>query len=244
MRALLVAAAPVPGSVDLVAELASRSDLDIAVDGGGAVCLDAGVTPDVVLGDFDSLSPDALARLTEAGARVVAFPTRKNHTDLELAFERARDSGATEVVVTCTTSGRLDHTLAALGALSANSALRPELAEPSVAGWVLSPQGRQSLALVGLGATVSLVATGGPAIVSATGVEWPIDRLELPPSSGLGVSNVIVAPSGATIDVHGGTVLVPIPQRARKPRPYENQITMPRCRVRRCVCGWHHTQDE
>jgi len=211
MRALLVAAAPVPGSADLVAELASRSDLVIAVDGGGAVCLDAGVTPDLVLGDFDSLSSEALAVLTDRGVRTVMFPSRKDHTDLELALDRARQSGATEVAVTCATSGRLDHTLAAMGALAANADLRPELVEPDVTGWVLSARGRSSLLLSGRGATISLLALAGPAIVSASGVEWPLEHVELLPGSGLGVSNVIVAPAGAAIGIHAGTVLVLAP---------------------------------
>ena len=213
MKALLVAAAPVAGSAELVALLAVDSDLVIAVDGGGSVCLEAGVTPDMVLGDFDSLAPEALAQLTHAGTRVVAFPTRKDQTDLELAFHEARASGATEVALTCATSGRLDHTLGALGALAVNADLCPVLTEPDAAGWVLTPQGRDAVRLAGPGATISLLAmSAGPAIVSAAGVEWPLDRFELTHGSGLGLSNIVVGEAGALITVHEGVLLVLAPR--------------------------------
>jgi thiamine pyrophosphokinase len=218
VRALLVAAAPVAGAADLVAQLATAVDLVIAVDGGGAVCLEAGISPDVVLGDFDSLAPDDLARLTNGGARAVAFPAHKDRTDLELALDEARARGAHEVVLTCATSGRLDHTLAAIGALATNADLRPVLAEPDVTGWVLSSHGRRSLTLDGREATISLLAWAETAVVSASGLEWSLDAFELHPGSGLGVSNTIVSPEGATVAVSKGTLLVLAPGDAGRPR--------------------------
>lgn len=212
MKALLVAAAPAPGSTDLVRRLAAECQVVIAVDGGGAVCLDSGVAPDTVLGDFDSISPAALQRLADGGARIVRFPTHKDRTDLELALDEARIAGADQIVLTCASSGRLDHTLAAVEVLVANADLSPELAEPQVSGWILSPAGCPQLILFGPGATVSLLATQKPAVVSATGVQWPLDRFELLPGSGLGVSNMITGPAEAQIDVFGGTLLVLAPE--------------------------------
>ena len=107
MRALLVAAAPVAGSVALVAELAPQHDLVIAVDGGGRVCLDAHVTPDLVVGDFDSLDTAVLEELRDAGARVLAFPAEKDATDLELGLAAARDAGADELTVTAVSANWL-----------------------------------------------------------------------------------------------------------------------------------------
>jgi len=218
VRVLLVAAAPREGSESLVAELAASADMTIAVDGGGAVCLAAGVVPNVVLGDFDSLTPAALERIAESGAWVVRFPAEKDETDLELALAEARSAGADEVVLTCATAERLDHTLAALGALAANADLRPELAETDLSGWVLAPGGRDSVELEGEGATVSLVALGSSAVVSATGVRWPLEAAELRPGSGLGISNVITDRAGARFSVTSGSLLVLAPILADGPR--------------------------
>jgi thiamine pyrophosphokinase len=211
MRALLVAAAPVESSAELVQRLAAKSGVIIAVDAGGAVCLDAGVLPDVVLGDFDSIAPEHLERLTEAGVSVVWYPPKKDATDLELAVAEARHAGATELVVTCATSGRLDHTLAAIGALIRAADLRPEIEEPDLSAWLLSVRGRDSVRLGGVGATISLMALGGPAVVSASGVEWVLAQETLLPGSGLGISNIITAAEGATISLHEGIVLVMAP---------------------------------
>ena len=212
MRALLVAAAPVPGSVALVARLAATSDLVIAVDGGGGVCLEAGVTPDIVLGDFDSLSAEELESLKSLGARIVEFSAKKDATDLEIAIAEARAAGATQLVVTCATAGRLDHTLAVVGALARSAELRPEIVEPQLSAWVLSVHGREELRLGPLGAAISLVAPIGPAIVSVGGVEWPLDRATLTALSGLGVSNAVTDDAGCIVTVHEGVLLVLAPQ--------------------------------
>ena len=94
MRALLVCAAPVPGTETLLPRLAAEADLVVAVDGGGSVCLEAGVVPDVVVGDFDSLPDDDLDRLGQLGVSVIEFPAEKDASDLELAVGEVRCRGA------------------------------------------------------------------------------------------------------------------------------------------------------
>jgi thiamine pyrophosphokinase len=54
------------------------------------------------------------------------------------------------------------------------------------------------------------VAVVGPAVVSATGTRWTLERAALEPLSSRGVSNVIVADE-ARITVHQGVVLVSNP---------------------------------
>ena len=212
MRALLVAASPLPGTSELVSALASGFDLVIAVDGGGGVCASAGIVPDYVVGDFDSLDAKTAEALRSAGARIVTFPSHKDHTDLELALAQASDAGATEVAVVSATGGRLDHTVAAIGALSAADELSPWMADPENTMWVLSPAGRRSLHVDGAGTTLSVIAVAEQSVVSASGVEWPLDRAALDVGSGRGVSNVITSPSGADIEIQSGKVLVFVPR--------------------------------
>jgi thiamine pyrophosphokinase len=211
VNVLIVAAAPVAGSSELVARLAPEHDLVIAVDGGGAVCIDAAVTPDIVLGDFDSLEPDALELLRRRGATVLPFPADKDQTDLELALIAARERGAQSVTVTAASSGRLDHTLAVVGAIGTAADLRPQLVEPDVHAWVLGEDGRTELAVAGRGSILSLVALGAGARVTVSGVRWPLDDCDLPFGSGLGVSNVVAAESGAVVRLLAGRLLVLAP---------------------------------
>jgi thiamine pyrophosphokinase len=210
MRALLVAAAPSPGSRTLVASLAHSHDLVIAVDGGGSLCTEAGVRPDVVLGDFDSIDSAHLELLRDSGSEVLSFPADKDLTDLELALAETRVRKATSVTVTAATGMRLDHTVATLAALVGAADLRPQLAEPAVDAWVLHPGGLGQLSLQGRGGTLSLAAWGAPCVLSASGLKWSLERHTLRPDSGLGISNVIVSDS-ADLVVHEGALLVIAP---------------------------------
>jgi len=210
MNALLVGASPSPGAEALVSELADGADIVIAVDGGGALCRAAGVVPDVVLGDFDSLPESELRTLEASGARVARFPAEKDATDLALAFDEARKLAATRVTVTAASGGRLDHELGVIAAMAANDDLRPVLAEPSSRAWLLSVAGRNQLLLEGCGSVVSLLPVGGPAEVSAAGLRWPLEGVELGVVQTLGVSNIIVR-TPAHVEVHSGRVLVVSP---------------------------------
>lgn len=212
MNLLVVAAAREAGSAELVARLAPQHDLVLAVDGGGAICLEAGISPDIVLGDFDSLKPEDLERLRAGGAQIVSFPAEKDQTDLELAIAEARRVGADSLTLTAASSGRLDHTLAALGALAGAVDLRPALIEPQMDAWVLGEAGRNQLRVSGVGSTISLIALGGDARVSVTGTHWPLEDAVLPPGSGRGVSNVVESEDGAVVDVLAGTLLVIAPK--------------------------------
>ena len=212
MRALLVCAAPVAGSCALLVQLAADADLVIAVDGGGAVCLQAGVLPDAVVGDMDSLDCGDLDRLRELGASICQFSADKDASDLQLAVMEARRRGATSIVVTAASAGRQDHALAALGVLSSARDLSPHLAEPDVDIWVLSGEGRRSLLLEGAGATISLVPFGGLAVVSAKGVVWELNEVRLDPTSSLALSNRISDGGHAQITVSEGVVFVIAPQ--------------------------------
>lgn len=208
MRALLVCAAQVTGSCTLVARLAPHADLVIAVDGGGAICLEGGVTPDILVGDLDSAGSETVDKLLSLGVPIHRYPAEKDATDLELAITEARRQGVDEIVVTAATTGRLDHTFGAVAALAAAADLRPRIAEPDLSGWLLARSGRREIALSGVGATVSLIPWGGIALVSARGVRWPLDHAEIGPETTLGVSNVVGSAESATFSVHQGMALV------------------------------------
>ena len=85
-------------------------DLVIAADGGYRALCTLGVKPDLVLGDFDSLSEEALPMGT---TEILRYPVRKDDTDSALAFRVAYDRGYREFVLMGSTGGRADHTFAA-----------------------------------------------------------------------------------------------------------------------------------
>lgn len=91
----------------------------VAVDGGYASLGELGCTPDVVMGDFDSLGyvPQGLPDAVE----LHQYPTHKDESDMELALCLAQERGFEEVEVYGAIGGRLDHTLANLQLLASFS---------------------------------------------------------------------------------------------------------------------------
>ena len=181
--------------------------LVVAVDGGLDHSLAAGITPDRLVGDLDSITDDGFAWATEH-IDVERHPTDKDETDTQLALRRALELGAEHVTV-IGGGDRLDHTLAAIGALAA-----PHLAvlDRLDAWWdgqhvrVLHAPRRVELEAP-VGSTVSVVAIGAvPAVVSIAGVKWPLDRHELPALDGLGVSNEVR--DRAAVEAHSGVLAV------------------------------------
>jgi thiamine pyrophosphokinase len=188
-------------------ELLAEADCVVAVDSGADVIVERGMSPDLVVGDMDSIDPGVLSSLDEAGVRLVRHPSHKDESDLVLALQLCREEGYAEVVVTGVVGGRVDHTLAAVGALARFADLRPFVRWDGGCGWVLSPNHRDEISLAGLGSTVSIFALGSNATVSAQGLRWALDSEVLHALDSRGLSNV-VASEGATIRVHSGTVMV------------------------------------
>ena len=90
---------------DRLAEEIQDGDLVIAADGGLKHTEKLGLTPDVILGDFDSLG------FMPEGAEV--FPVEKDDTDAMLALRRGLERGCRRFVLYGGLDGdRLDHTLA------------------------------------------------------------------------------------------------------------------------------------
>lgn len=83
----------------------TADDLIIAADNGYAVALSHGLTPDITVGDFDSLgeAPD-----TE---NLIRLNVRKDDTDLEHAVNLALEKGCDDFIVYGAVGGKLDHTL-------------------------------------------------------------------------------------------------------------------------------------
>jgi thiamine pyrophosphokinase len=181
----------------------------VAADSGLDVAEALGVDVDVVVGDMDSVTPDALRRAEAAGVRVVRHPIDKDATDLELALDFALDAGARHIVVLGGHGGRLDHLLG-------NTLL---LASPRFAAvdirWKLGRvtatacrPGRITTIDGAPGDRVSLLPIGGAATtIVTTGLAWPLSGDDLAPGSTRGMSNSM-AEATATVAVGHGTVLM------------------------------------
>lgn len=116
MRVLLVGGAKI--SREFLQNVINESfEAIYAVDSGARYLRELSVTPQCLMGDFDSLGADELESYREKGTEILEFPPEKDWTDMELALDRAMKSGATSVTIVGGTGERLDHTLANISLL-------------------------------------------------------------------------------------------------------------------------------
>ena len=95
--------------VDIQA-LLKPGDYIVCLDGGYDIALAQGIRPNLLLGDFDSVSAGLPVGAEADGIEIRRYPPEKDYTDLELAF-RVLDPGATpELLVIGGLGGRLDQT--------------------------------------------------------------------------------------------------------------------------------------
>jgi thiamine pyrophosphokinase len=183
---------------------AQAADLIVAADGGAGFLLEHGILPDVVVGDFDSLSAAAVERLEAAGVELVRHPVRKDRTDGEMAAEEALRRGAVELVL-AGALGALDHTLGHLAILRhlAARGVAARLAAPRLTARVFAAPAEARLDAPS-GTRVSIVPLQGDAIVTLEGFDYPLSRGVLPRDACLGLGNAVEA--AARILVHEGVV--------------------------------------
>ena len=186
----------------------------VAADGGLLRARELGLDVDVVVGDLDSVTPEALAAAEAAGARVVRYPRAKDATDLELALDEALELGARRTLLVASAQGRLDHLLASLLLLGSERYARLEL--DALVGDALVHVVRGERMLAGVpGELLTLLPLGGPATgVTTEGLEYPLAGETLGPGTTRGVSNVFTS-TGARVTLTDGVLLAVRPEVAR-----------------------------
>jgi len=81
------------------------------VDGGLHYAVEVGLTPQFIVGDCDSVSPNILEAAIAQGAKLSRHAPEKNASDLELTLLALVEAGYNEVMIVAVTGGRTDHTL-------------------------------------------------------------------------------------------------------------------------------------
>lgn len=170
----------------------------IAADGGAELAQHV----DLVVGDLDSISAEALAR----AAHVERHPVAKDATDLELALHAALRERPDRVLVVGGDAGRLDHLLSALLLLAADAWAGVELDARLGPAAVHVVRGERTLTGEP-GELISLFAVHGPAEgVVTEGLLYPLRGETLEPGSSRGTSNEFAAPT-ARIGLERGVIL-------------------------------------
>lgn len=97
-------------NIESIPQNEKTADMIIAADCGCLSAIAAGITPDVIIGDFDSTDIPPQFSHIEA----VIAPSEKDETDTMLAVTYAIEKGCKKITVIGGTGGRIDHTLSNL----------------------------------------------------------------------------------------------------------------------------------
>ena len=220
-----------------ISPLLQPDDYIVCLDGGYDIAMAQGISPDLMLGDFDSIEaelPDA-AGPESAGAGMQAeaadpdapgaarkrglpeirrWPPEKDYTDMELAYRELDPAEYPELLVIGGMGGRLDHTLANIQMLAAYTGpggfRKIEMMDGRNRCFILRGDEQK---------TVHRIRGGGDLYLSliplfddcegltARGVKYPLEDGALMRGASLGISNEFTEDT-AQIQLRRGTLLV------------------------------------
>jgi len=211
-RAVVLCDGP-PPPADVLAYWLAGADLFVCTDAAGHPYDHLPRLPDVVIGDFDSLSGRVLAG--RGGPRFLRVDDAYT-TDSEKALLYVADAGYEEVVLLGATGWRLDHTLLNILLLERfGGRLRMCVASHSADGVRVGPGAHESWALPA-GTRFSLLPLAGEARgVTLEGAAYPLLNETLGAAGPTAISNV-VAMSPLLLSVSSGSLLALV---EREPEP-------------------------
>lgn len=177
-----------------------ENDMVIAADAGYKALEAIGITPDTVVGDFDSLG------YTPQHKNVIAHSPVKDDTDTMLAVEIGIENGCDEFRIFGATGGRIAHTLGNLQVLK-------YIADQNLSGYifdrdtVITAISGKTLSFDNASGYISLLPFGcDEAIVTLKGFKYELGHGTVPCNRPLGISNEFSAEK-STVTVHSGTVI-------------------------------------
>lgn len=180
----------------------NREDLIVAADGGYKHLLSAGITPDIIIGDFDSLGE------IPEGENIIKLNPVKDITDLHAATDVGIEKGYNEFVVFGALGGRFDHSLANIQLLARLSQVGCKAVIRDGKTFVTAiTDGAMSFDPSFRGYVSVFSHTDKCEKVTVKGMKYCLENAELSNSFSLGVSNEFIGINSEII-IGKGTAIV------------------------------------
>lgn len=211
MKILIVTGGKI--DLDFALQFLEKNTFDcvIAADKGMELLNKISVTPDYLVGDFDSVSEDVLNKAKTNAGKVIKFNPVKDYTDTEAAVRLAIELGAADITLLGATGTRLDHVLANVNTLF------PAL-EKGIPACIIDSNNKirliNKITVIirneAYSDTISLLPyTDRVEGITLTGFYYPLvnktfSRFEEP---SLGISNILIGDKGV-IELTGGILIM------------------------------------
>ncbi|MBR3601292.1 MAG: thiamine diphosphokinase [Lachnospiraceae bacterium] len=189
-----------------------ENDLCIAVDAGYEYCRLLEITPDYILGDFDSISEKEAENVAEIAKqeedKVIILPIEKDDTDMLAAIKLGLSEGYRSFRIYGGMGGRIEHTIANIQCLL-------YLKEHNAVGYLMDGTGMILVAKEeeisfqdSLEGYMSLFSMGDKATVSIENMKYLLKEQEVTNSFPIGISNEFIYGSKGKVTVHQGAVVI------------------------------------
>ena len=189
-----------------------ENDLCIAVDGGYEYCKLLEITPDYILGDFDSIGEKEAENVAQIAKieedKVIILPVEKDDTDMLAAIKLGLSQGYQSFRIYGGMGGRIEHTIANIQCLL-------YLKEHNAVGYLMDGTGMILVAKEeeisfqeSLEGYMSLFSMGDQAVVTIENMKFPLKEQEITNSFPIGISNEFIYGSKGKVTVHKGVVAI------------------------------------
>ena len=190
-----------------------EENIVITADKGLLYAKKAGIRPDRIIGDFDSLPGGILEEYETQGIPLRTYPPEKDYTDTHLALMWALEEGADRVTIFGGLGSRFDHSFANIGLLSflLNHGVEGEVIDPhnriammdsrhtNIKKIQKNPKRKEYISLIPYTEKV----TG----ITLTGFSYPLIDETLCIGISRGISNELLEQEG-TIEIKEGILMV------------------------------------
>ncbi len=201
MRAVIISAGTI-SDYAYAKSLIRDGDFIICADGGLRHAEAMGVSPDLCIGDFDSLG--TVPNICET----LVLPQEKDYTDTHTAALEAKNRGAKELLLLGASGTRLDHTIANIGLLEAVRRLGMKAVLADKNNNLFIAESGQKIRVCD-GESVSLIPLSEVRGVTLQGFKYPLTNADIELFNPIWVSNELSDAEGE-ITFADGVLLVDI----------------------------------
>jgi thiamine pyrophosphokinase len=194
-------------------KIITKEDYLIAADGGVKHIFKLGLTPNIIIGDFDSIPVSLQKIFIKKKIELIKYPRKKDKTDFELAIDYCLKNKFQEIIIFGILGDRIDHMMANIFLIirTQNTLLRQ-----GFGGQVKIIEGKKEIFVLNkeiaingkIGDEVSIIPVSEKLEdVSTVGLEYPLTNETLSFGSTRSISNVMKK-NPAKISVTRGTAII------------------------------------
>lgn len=191
---------------DFLTEADYSDDYVICTDGGYDIAVKHRISPNLLLGDFDSIASNIPSDI-----EIEKYPPEKDFTDLEITVKKAIELNASNVEILGGIGGRLDHTVANLQILSHYSMFFGSLIMYDGKNKCFIAKNGKNIIPYERDSYLSIFSLSEKCEgITFENVRYPLKNHTLTRSFPLGVSNEFINEKSASLSVKSGTLLTVI----------------------------------